>query len=112
MTDLNWELLLGATVIDRRIWERIPADLHAPLLEVMTEAGKKLRGEIRKADESAVEAMKKRGLNVVSVDAQAREAWIKVAESVYPRIRGRIVPASAFDEAVKYRDEYRQRLKK
>jgi TRAP-type C4-dicarboxylate transport system substrate-binding protein len=112
MTDLNWELLLGATVIDRRIWERIPADLHAPLLEVMTEAGKKLREEIRKADESAVEAMKKRGLNVVPVDAKAREAWTKVAESVYPRIRGRIVPASAFDEAVRYRDEYRQRSKK
>ncbi len=112
MTDLNWELLLGATLIDRRVWERIPADLHAPLLEVMQEAGKKLRDEIRKADESAVQAMKKRGLNVVPVDAKAREAWIKVAESVYPRIRGRIVPASAFDEALRYRDEYRQRLKK
>jgi TRAP-type C4-dicarboxylate transport system substrate-binding protein len=112
MTDLNWELLLGATVIDRRVWERIPADLHAPFLEVMKESGKKLRDEIRKADESAVQAMKKRGLNVVPVDAKAREAWIKVAESVYPRIRGRIVPATAFDEAVKYRDEYRQRSMK
>jgi hypothetical protein len=33
----------------------------------------------------------------------------EAAESVYPKIRGRIVPAEAFDEAVKYRDEYRKR---
>jgi TRAP-type C4-dicarboxylate transport system substrate-binding protein len=112
MTDLEWQLLLGATVINRRAWDRIPADLHAPLLAVMEEAGNKLRNEIRKADQSAVEAMKKRGLNVVPVDAKARQAWIQVAESVYPRIRGLIVPANAFDEAMRYRDEYRQRPKK
>ncbi|HWT81479.1 MAG TPA: TRAP transporter substrate-binding protein DctP, partial [Candidatus Methylomirabilis sp.] len=108
MTDLNWQLLLGATVIDKRVWQRIPADLHAPLLEAMQEAGKKLQVEIRKGVEQDVEAMKKRGLKVVQVDARAREAWIKVAESVYPRIRGRIVPAQAFDQAMNFRDEYRK----
>ena len=112
MTDLDWQLLLGATVIDKHIWDRIPADLHAPLLEVMQVAGKRLQDEIRKGGERDVEAMKKRGLNVVPVDATAREAWVKVAESVYPRIRGRIVPADAFDEAMKYRDQYRRRTTK
>ena len=109
MTDLNWLLLLGATVINKQVWEKIPADLHAPLLEIMQDAGKKLQDEIRMGGERDVEAMKKRGLNVVPVDANAREAWVKVAEGVYPRIRGRIVPADAFDEAVRYRDEYRKR---
>jgi hypothetical protein len=28
---------------------------------------------------------------------------------MYPRIRGAIVPADAFDEALRYRDEYRKR---
>jgi hypothetical protein len=28
---------------------------------------------------------------------------------MYPRIRGPIVPADAFDEALKYRDEFRKR---
>jgi TRAP-type transport system periplasmic protein len=109
MTDLNWELLLGATVIDKRTWDKIPADLHGPLLEVMKEAGRRLQDEIRKGGDRDIEAMKKRGLNVVPVDARAREAWLKIAESVYPKIRGRIVPAEAFDEAMKYRDEYRKR---
>ena len=109
MTDLNWELLLGATVIDKRTWNKIPADLHAPLLQVVEESGKKLRDEIRKSGERDVAEMKKRGLNIVPVDAKARDAWVKVAESAYPKIRDRIVGAEAFDEAMKYRDEYRKR---
>jgi len=109
MTDLNWELLLGAAVIDKRVWDRIPTDLHAPLMQVMQEAGKKLQDVIRKEDVTAVKVMKDRGLNVVPVDAGARDAWVKLAESAYLRIRGRIVPAGAFDEALKYRDEYRKR---
>jgi TRAP-type transport system periplasmic protein len=108
MTDLDWELLLGATVIDKRAWNKIPTDLHAPLLQVMRESGKKLRDEIRKSGERDVAEMKKRGLNIVPVDAKARDAWVKVTESAYPKIRDRIVGAEAFDEAMKYRDEYRK----
>jgi len=109
MTDLNWELLLGAAVIDKRVWDKIPTDLHAQFMQVMQEAAKKLQDEIRKEGETDVKVMKDQGLNVVPVDAKTRDAWVKLAESAYPRIRGRIVPAGAFDEALKYRDEYRKR---
>jgi len=108
MTDLNWELLLGATVVDKRVWNKIPADLHAPLRQVMQESGKKLRDEIRKRGERDVAEMKKRGLNIVPVDAKARDAWVKVTESAYPKIRDRIVGVEAFEEAMKYRNEYRK----
>jgi TRAP-type transport system periplasmic protein len=109
MTDLNWELLLGATVIVKSVWDKIPAELHAPLLEATKEAGKRLQEDIRKGGERDVAAMKARGLNVVPVDEKAREAWAKLAEGAYPMIRGRLVPADAFDEALRYRDEYRKR---
>jgi len=52
--------------------------------------------------------MKKRGLNVVAVSARQRAEWQKLTEKLYPSIRGRIVPADAFDEALRYRDEYRK----
>lgn len=109
MTDLRWQLLLGATVISKSAWEKIPADLRPALLEAAHEAGRRLQAEIRKNAERDVEAMKKRGLNVVPVDAKARAAWQKTAEGLYPRIRGSIVPADAFDEALRFRDEYRKR---
>jgi TRAP-type C4-dicarboxylate transport system substrate-binding protein len=108
MTDLKLEILLGATVIDKRTWDKVPAELHAPLLQAMQETGRKLREEIRKSGERDVEEMKKRGLNVVPVDAKTRDAWVKVAESVYPKLRERIVGAEGFDEAMKYREEYRR----
>jgi TRAP-type transport system periplasmic protein len=109
MTDLDWELMLGGTVIRKSVWERIPADLHAPLLEATQEAGMRLQADIRKGAEGDVAAMKSRGLRVVPVDAKAHAAWTKLVESAYPMIRGRIVPAETFDEAMRYRDEYRKR---
>jgi len=52
--------------------------------------------------------MQKRGLTVVHLDAQAVDLWRKTAEGVYPQLRDSFVPAAAFDEARKLRDEYRK----
>ena len=111
MTDLNWNLLLGATVIRKPVWERIPADVRPALLEAAQEAGRRLRADIRASADKDVAEMKKRGLNVVAVPAAARAQWVKMAESTYPSIRGRIVPADIFDEAMKYREEFRKKSK-
>jgi TRAP-type transport system periplasmic protein len=108
MTDLNWGLLMGATVIRKETWDRIPADLQPALRESARVAGGQLQAEIRKSGQDDVAAMKKQGLNVVAVDARTRELWRATAESTYPSIRGAIVPADAFDEAIRFRDEYRR----
>jgi TRAP-type C4-dicarboxylate transport system substrate-binding protein len=109
MTDLKWLLLLGSTVVAKTTWEKIPADLRPALLEATREAGRRLRAEIRASGDRDVEAMKKRGLVVVPVDARTAELWRKAAEAAYPRVRGPVVPADAFDEALRYRDEFRRR---
>ncbi len=108
MTDLKWQLLQGATIITKATWEKIPADLRPELLRISQEAGTRLQKEIRDAEAKDVEAMKKRGLTVVPVSAAQRAQWQKLTESLYPRIRGKVVPAEAFDEAMRYRDEYRK----
>ncbi len=108
MTDLRWQLLLGATLISKSTWDKIPADIRPALLEAARDAGKRLQTEIRESAGRDIEAMQKRGLNVVPVDAKTRANWQKTAEGLYPRIRGLIVPADAFDEALRFRDEYRK----
>jgi TRAP-type C4-dicarboxylate transport system substrate-binding protein len=111
MTDLNWALLLGATVIRKDTWAKVPADVKPALLQAMEEAGTKLQAEIRKSGESDVAMMKAAsggGLKVVPVDARTTELWRKTAESAYGKIRGDFVPADAFDEAMRYRDEFRK----
>jgi TRAP-type C4-dicarboxylate transport system substrate-binding protein len=108
MTDLRWQLLLGATLITKSTWERIPADVRPELLKITEEAGARLRKEIRDAEGRDVEAMKKRGLTVVPVSAAQKAEWQKLTQSMYPEIRGRIVPPEAFDEALRLRDQYRK----
>jgi TRAP-type transport system periplasmic protein len=97
MTDLRWQLLQGATIITKAAWEKIPADIRPELLRIS-----------RDSEATDIEAMKKRGLTVVPVSAAQKAQWQKLTESMYPQIRGKVVPAEAFDEAMRYRDEYRR----
>ena len=108
MTDLQWQLLLGATVIRKETWKRIPAELRPQLLQVAREAGTKLQQSIRQGGPRDIEAMKKTGLTVVPVDARAKDLWRRTAEGAYPLTRGGAVPADAFDDALRFRDEYRK----
>ncbi|NTU59967.1 MAG: TRAP transporter substrate-binding protein DctP, partial [Deltaproteobacteria bacterium] len=109
MTDVRWAVLLGGTVISKSVWDKIPADLHPALLQAAREAGQKIRNDIRASAVRDVEAMKKRGVNVVHVDAAGEALWVKAAESAYPKARGVYCPPDAFDEAMKYRDELRKK---
>jgi TRAP-type C4-dicarboxylate transport system substrate-binding protein len=108
MTDIKWAVLLGGTVVSKAVWDKIPAEIRPAMLEAAREAGRKIRSDIRASGVRDVEAMKKRGLNVVHVDAAAEALWVKAAEAAYPKARGAYCPADAFDEAMKYREEYRK----
>jgi TRAP-type C4-dicarboxylate transport system substrate-binding protein len=107
MIDIKWAPLTGATVISKKAWDRIPADLQPKLMEAAQEAGKKLRSEIRRLEKDAVDAMVKRGLQVVPVSPEMEKEWRQTAEKLYPRIRTDLVPSEYFDQVMKLRDEYR-----
>ncbi|MDA8122895.1 MAG: TRAP transporter substrate-binding protein DctP [Deltaproteobacteria bacterium] len=107
MSDLRWVPLTGATVIDRKAWLGIPEELRPKILEAARDAGRNLRGEIRRLNDEAVRVMVKNGLKVSRVPPEVRAEWRRTVEDVYPRIRGKIIPADMFDAARKYRDEFR-----
>jgi len=111
MTDLDWELLLGAIVVNKDTWDKLPADLQTALRAAAEEASRKLRAEIRAGGAKDIEAMKQRGLTVVPVSEAQRAQWRKLIEELTPKVRGPIVPAAAFDLALKYRDELRAEKK-
>jgi TRAP-type C4-dicarboxylate transport system substrate-binding protein len=109
MLDLKWAPLIGATVIRKSAWDRIPADLRPGLLETARAAGEKFREDIRRLNDEAVREMEKRGLTVVRPDPATVELWRKEAEAVYPKLRGSVIPADLFDEVRRLRDEVRAR---
>lgn len=107
MTDLNWTPLVGATVIRKDTWARIPARLQSPMIEAARAAARQLQAKIRRLDTEAVPEMAKRGLRVVPLDDTTRAAWRTEAEAAYPKLRGRYAPADLFDEVRRLRDEFR-----
>jgi TRAP-type C4-dicarboxylate transport system substrate-binding protein len=107
MAELRYAPLTGATVIEKGAWEKIPAELRPKLLEASRVAGQKLRVEIRRLNQEAVAVMVKNGLKVHKVPPDVQVQWRKMVEDVYPQVRGKIMPAEAFDAVKRYRDEYR-----
>lgn len=107
MIDIKWAPLVGATVVSKRSWERIPEHLRPQLLEAARAAAQQRRGEIRKLGDDAIVEMQKRGLKVIHLDADMIAEWHSEAEAAYPKLRGGLVPADLFDEVVRLRNEYR-----
>ena len=107
MTDVSWGILPGAVVVEKKAWDRIPADIQAKLLQIAQDTGKSLRDTLRKQAEESRTAMVKNGLHIVPVSAAQKDLWIKSAEKSYPVVRGGSVPAAMFDEVQKTAAEYR-----
>ena len=107
MADLRYAPLTGATIIEKKAWERIPAALRPKLMEASRDGGRKLRTEIRRLNQEALAVMVKNGLKVNKVPPETQARWQKMVENVYPQVRGKIMPVEAFDAVKKYRDEYR-----
>jgi len=107
MLDLNWAPVVGALVVTRKAWEGMTPAGQAALKATGARAGEIMRAQARKEVDEAVAAMQKRGLTVTKPTAEQMKAWRKLADELYPRIRGRMVPADTFDEVVRHLADYR-----
>lgn len=108
MLDIKFAQLVGATLIAKDVWDKIPPPLQKQMLDSAHKAGVGLRAEIRKAEANAIPLMQQFGLNVVHADASAQAEWQKLAESLYPKFKATMVPPDLFDEVKRLRDEYRK----
>lgn len=107
-TDVNWTALVGATVVTRQSWDALPSETQAGLMAAGAAAGVKMQAAGRLENEQAMETMRsKLNVEVHALPPSLVQEWRSFAESVYPRIRGTIVPADVFDQARHLVDEYR-----
>jgi len=107
MLELNWLPLVGATLITKRTWDGLSAEAQAALRAAAVDAGRRFQARGRAESDEAVAAMQRRGLTVEPVPPAVDAEWRTLSESFWPRIRGRMVPADMFDEAVRIVAEYR-----
>ncbi len=108
MLELDWAPLVGATVVTREAWEKIPQPLREKLMAAAVATGEEIKAAGRKESDEAVRTMQEKwGLQVHTVSPAVKEKWRRSVEKVYPQIRGRLVPADTFDEVVRLLKEYR-----
>ena len=107
MLEINWGPLVGALVVRKENWEKFPAATRTALQEAAVAAGKEVRTAGRREMDESVAAMVKRGMKVTKPEPAVEQEWRTLAESVYPKIRGKLVPADIFDQALKILAEYR-----
>jgi TRAP-type transport system periplasmic protein len=108
---VNWVPLGGAVVITRKAWEGLSPQTQAELRKSAVEAGAQITKRGREENEEAIEAMKKKGLQVHTLTPQLEAEWQKMAEEFYPQIRGRLVPATEFDEVQRLLRQFRAKAK-
>jgi TRAP-type C4-dicarboxylate transport system substrate-binding protein len=108
MLDINFAQLVGATVIAKDVWDKIPAPVQKEMQVSGRKAGVALREEIRKAESGSIPMMQQFGMNLVKPDAKAQAEWHQLAEGIWPKLRGSMMPADLFDEVKRLRDEYRK----
>ena len=108
MLDLKWAPVTGAAVITRKAWDQMSPAAREQLKIAGEAAGIKIRERARQEDLEAIEAMKKRGLVVHPVTPDLEADWRRMAESVYPKLRGTMVPAEMFDQVRAIVTEYRK----
>ena len=107
MLDINWAPIVGALVITKKTWDDMSPEVQQTMRAASDKAGVQLRSKARQEVDEAVDAMKKRGLVVNKPNAVQMQEWNELAEKLYPRIRGVMVPAETFDEVFTYLKAYR-----
>ena len=107
MLEINWAPIVGALVVTQKAWDDMTPAGQQALKAAGEKAGAQIRNKARQEVEEAVDAMKKRGLVVNKTNAEQQREWNDLAEKLYPRIRGNLVPAETFDEVFKHLKAFR-----
>ena len=107
MLEINWAPIVGAFIVTKKAWDGMSPEVQTALKTASDKAGVVIRAQARKEVDEAVDAMKKRGLQVNKPNAEQLKEWRALSEALYPRIRGKMVPAETFDEVFAHLKTYR-----
>src|SRR5262249_2748076 len=107
MLEINWAPIVGALVFTKKAWDDMSPSTQDVVRAASEKAGLNMRIKARQEVDEAVGAMKKRGLVVNRPSPEQMKEWNDLAEKLYPRIRGSMVPAETFDEVMMHLKAFR-----
>lgn len=107
MLEINWAPIVGALIVTKKAWDEMSPAVQSAVRAASDKAGSQIRTKARQEVDEAVDAMKKRGLVVNRPNPEQMREWNELAEKLYPRIRGAMVPAETFDEVFAHLKAFR-----
>ncbi|MCH9650108.1 MAG: TRAP transporter substrate-binding protein DctP [Deltaproteobacteria bacterium] len=108
MLDLGFAPLVGATVVQSRVWKKVSERDRKQLEAAALRLEDHLKKEVPKQDQSSITEMEKRGLKVSRVAGTPGEkAWKDLAENFAQSVREGWVPPEILNKALAARDAYR-----
>ena len=109
MLDLPLGPVIGATVIRKAVWDRLSSEDRATVSAAGRQLESGLFRDVPRQDAGAVVEMKKRKLQVIELSETAIRELREAADAMTASMRGSMVPAAVYDEAVRARDAFRAR---
>jgi len=108
MLDLHIAPLTGALVVSEAAWNRISAEDKPKITADADAFETRVRSDVPKNDAEAIKLMTTRGLKVVTPDAKAAAEFRAAGSQLASTMRGSMVPADVYDQALQARDAYRK----
>lgn len=108
MLDLGVGPLAGATVIDTKTWNTISEADRTQMLAIAKKTQDALDKDVPAQDTQARAEMVKRGLKVTTPDANAVRGFREMADKFAASMKGGVVPADIYDQALRERDAFRK----
>ena len=105
---LAWAPMMGAIVVDKKIWDRIDPGMRQQLKAIAEKYGRKLIEQVRPGEAKAIAAMQKRGLVLDETSPEIESEWRKLAIDSKASLRGPYVPEDLFDLVKGHLDEFRK----
>jgi TRAP-type C4-dicarboxylate transport system substrate-binding protein len=101
MIDMPWAPMMGAIVVSKRGWEKVPEALRPKMKAIAAEKSLRLDQEMQRLESEAISEMQKRGLTIVKPDAQQLEQWHSLTEIAHPQFKSKNnIPDEWFETAI------------
>ena len=101
MIEMPWAPMIGAIIVSKRAWEKVPQELRPKLKAIAEEKSRLLGAEMLRLESQAISEMQKRGLTLVKPDAQQIKQWQSLTKTAYPKFKSKNgIPDEWFEAAM------------
>ena len=111
MTDVPLMYLIGAVVVKKNIFKKIPPDHQQVLIDICTEHMEQLKLTLRKENQEAIKVMTKHGVKLIKPTQVQIEEFKKVSQNAMKNQTGKSFSKKVRDEVMTHLEEYRKSKK-